>query len=992
MELLIMYKNEKEKHSIRKLSIGAASVIVGGLMYGVLGNDEAQANEDVTETTGRNSVTTQASEQHLQMEAVPQEGNNVNVSAVKVPTNTAKQAQEDVASVSAVKVPTNTAKQAQEDVASVSDVKAHADDALQVQESSHTDGVSSEFKQETAYANPQTAETVKPNSEAAHQSEDEDKQKTVSSSRKEDETMLQQQQVEAKNVVSAEGVSKEENTQVMQSPQDVEQHVGGKDISNEVVVDRSDIKGFNSETTIRPHQGQGGRLNYQLKFPSNVKSGDQFTIKLSDNINTHGVSVERTAPRIMAKNTEGATDVIAEGLVLEDGKTIVYTFKDYVNGKQNLTAELSVSYFVSPEKVLTTGTQTFTTMIGNHSTQSNIDVYYDNSHYVDGRISQVNKKEAKFQQIAYINPNGYLNGRGTIAVNGEVVSGTTKDLMQPTVRVYQYKGQGVPPESITIDPNMWEEISINDTMVRKYDGGYRLNLDTSKNQKYAIYYEGAYDAQAETLLYRTYIQSLNSYYPFSYQKMNGVKFYENSASGSGELKPKPPEQPKPEPEIQADVVDIIEDSHVIDIGWNTAVGEESGANQGAQEEITENHDIEVIEENNLVEMTEDTAVGEESGANQGAQEEITENHDIEVIEENNLVEMTEDTAVGEESGANQGAQEEITENHDIEVIEENNLVEMTEDTAVGEESGANQGPQEEITENHDIEVIEENNLVEMTEDTAVGEESGANQGAQEEITENHDIEVIEENNLVEMTEDTAVGEESGANQGAQEEITENHDIEVIEENSLVEMTEDTALEEESGANQGAQEEITENHDIEVIEENNLVEMTEDTALEEESGANQGPQEGITENHDIEVIEENNLVEMTEDTALEEESGANQGPQEEVTENQPQQEEIMENQEVEKKGDSNLVESTKTPKGEESVSVQPTLEDKNTKNHVNTVVVNTKVSEVKEKNPHHTKALPDTGTTSRSHSMMIPLLLVAGSVVLLRRKKKHSKVN
>ncbi|MCE5603447.1 YSIRK-type signal peptide-containing protein [Staphylococcus pseudintermedius] len=891
-----MYKNEEEKHSIRKLSIGAASVIVGGLMYGVLGNDEAQANEDVTETTGRNSVTTQASEQHLQVEAVPQEGNNVNVSAVKVPTNTATQAQEEVASVS--------------------DVKAHADDALQVQESSHADGVSSEFKQETAYANPQTAETVKPNSEAVHQSEYEDKQKPVSSSRKEDETMLQQQQVEAKNVVSAEEVSQEENTQVMQSPQDVEQHVGGKDISNEVVVDRSDIKGFNSETTIRPHQGQGGRLNYQLKFPSNVKSGDQFTIKLSDNINTHGVSVERTAPRIMAKNTEGATDVIAEGLVLEDGKTIVYTFKDYVNGKQNLTAELSVSYFVSPEKVLTTGTQTFTTMIGNHSTQSNIYVYYDNSHYVDGRISQVNKKEAKFQQIAYINPNGYLNGRGTIAVNGEVVSGTTKDLMQPTVRVYQYKGQGVPPESITIDPNMWEEISI--TMVRKYDGGYSLNLDTSKNQKYAIYYEGAYDAQAETLLYRTYIQSLNSYYPFSYQKMNGVKFYENSASGSGELKPKPPEQPKPEPEIQADVVDIIEDSHVIDIGWNTAVGEESGANQGAQEEITENHDIEVIEENNLVEMTEDTALEEESGANQG--------------------------------------------------------------------------PQEEITENHDIEVIEENNLVEMTEDTAVGEESGANQGPQEEITENHDIEVIEENNLVEMTEDTAVGEESGANQGAQEEITENHDIEVIEENNLVEMTEDTALEEESGANQGAQEEITENHDIEVIEENNLVEMTEDTALEEESGTNQGPQEEITENHDIEVIEENNLVEMTEDTAVGEESGANQGPQEEVTENQPQQEEIMENQEVEKKGDSNLVESTKTPKAEESVSVQPTLEDKNTKNHVNTVVVNTKVSEVKEKDPHHTKALPDTGTTSRSHSMMIPLLLVAGSVVLLRRKKKHSKVN
>ncbi|UEX91164.1 Ig-like domain-containing protein [Staphylococcus ratti] len=324
----------------------------------------------------------------------------------------------------------------------------------------------------------------------------------------------------------------------------VEEHKG-TDVSKQVTVIYSKIEGFKAHNVIRPHHGQGGRMNYALKIPSSINPRDQFKIQLSDNINTHGVSVERKAASITTSRENNIGDVIATGQVSEDGKTITYTFTDYVKNKQNITANLSLSYFVNYGKVQQSGNQLITTTIGDTKTSRNIYVYYDNSKYVDGRITELNKKEGTFKHIAYVNHFGYWNGHNTVYVSGHVTQGSTTG--QPKIKVYKYIGEGYPPESVYLEKGKWAEVSLNSSNIRFNDyGSYSLSLDVSKNQRYAIKYVGNYDSNVESLLYKTYAQSQYSYW---YSKVNGVKFYENNANGNGELRPIPPQpEPKPLPE------------------------------------------------------------------------------------------------------------------------------------------------------------------------------------------------------------------------------------------------------------------------------------------------------------------------------------------------------------------------------------------------------------------------------------------------------------
>ena len=630
----IMYENKKEKYAIRKFSVGTASIVIGGLIYGFMGDNEAQANEVSFNNLGENKI-----EVNVQNPQEPQQ-------AHKEVTNQEGQANEPEALKNHSPQPEETIKSEtveNEQLMAKSSVEENTVTDTQRQEVVKKEENSSEITQEPR----NKAVDVAPKKEL---------------SRAIQPVTNIEQDVRTKN----------------------ENNVATRDVSNEVIVDNSEITGFKNGNNIHPHQGQGGRLNYKLKFPENVKSGDTFKIQLSENVNTHGISVERNAPNIVTRNEKDMAEIIAEGKVLEDGRTIIYTFKDYVNGKRNLTAELSISYFTNHEVVKTSGNQLIMSTLGSDKTSSDIYVYYDNSQYVDGRISELNKAEGKFKQIAYINPFGYLNGRGTISVSGDVVSGTPKVSTTPKVSIYKYKGQGYPPASIYLEPDMWEVVDKDNGSIIYNNGGYSLNLDVSKGQKYAINYEGTYDSEAPELLYRTYIQTNDYYYPFNKQKINGVKLYENNASGSGELRPVPP---KPTPEVHNNLVDTIEESNVIDISWDTALDEENGENRGPQEEITENNDIEVTEEHNLIENTEDTMTEQESGENEGAQEEV---------EEHQIIDIIEDTTPEGESGQNEGHQEEVEENQVIDIIE---------DTTPEGESGQNEGNQEEIEEHQIIDVV-----------------------------------------------------------------------------------------------------------------------------------------------------------------------------------------------------------------------------------------------------------------------------------------------
>ncbi|WP_340278876.1 Ig-like domain-containing protein [Staphylococcus coagulans] len=888
-----MYENKREKHAIRKFSVGTASIVIGGLIYGFMGDNEAQASETSFNNLGENKVEFNAQNPQVPQQTYKEVTNKEQASGSKALENHSPQS-EEVIKTEGVENEQPKTKSSSVEENTVTDTQQQ--DAVIKEESSSE--IIQKHKNESVETSPkkETNRAMETNSNQTLQAKTED------------------------NKVS-------------------------RDVSNDVRVESGDIKGFNNGNNIHPHQGQGGRLNYKLKLPENVNSGDTFKIELSDNVNTHGISVERGAPNIVDRDVEGKEGIIAEGKVLEDGRTIIYTFKDYVKGKQNLTADLSISYFTNPENIKNSGKQLITSTIGTKTTSSDIYIHYDNSDYVDGRISELNTKEGKFKQIAYINPYGHLSWRGIVSVSGNVVSGSLKVPTNPKVTIYKYKGHGNPPASIYIEPNMWEVVNLDKDSINYHNGGYSLNLDVNNGQKYAIYYEGNYDSKAQELLYRTYVQGYNWYYPFSFEKTNGVKLYDNNASGSGELRPVPPVQSDPIPEVHNNLVETTEDSNVIDISWDTALDEENGENKGPQEEITENNNVEVIEESNLIENTEDTALDEENGENKGPQEEITENKDVEVTEEHNLIENTEDTMTEEESGQNGGNQEEIEENQVIDIIE---------DTTPEGESGQNEGSQEEV---------EENQIIDIIEDTTPEGESGQNEGSQEEV---------EEHQIIDIIEDTTPEGESGQNGGNQEEVEEHHIIDIIE---------DTTLEGESGQNGGNQEEVEEHHIIDIIE---------DTTPEGESGQNEGSQE---------EVEEHQIIDIIEDTTPEGESGQNGDSQEEVEEhqvidiiedttpegergqNEGNQEEIEEHKVIDRVGG-------KAPerKGGQIERNQEKIEE----HPINAPVIHVSTSLHKNAVSKSVKVLPSTGEAHKNTPTLAILLTAIGSVLLFRRKSKFNK--
>ncbi|HHO6116124.1 TPA: Ig-like domain-containing protein, partial [Staphylococcus aureus] len=537
---------EKERFGIRKITIGAASIVVGSFIYGVTNNNEASASE----------LTEQVPEMNQQETNLHQEKVSKDI------TEVSKQSDEV----------TQNSEKTQAEVYNAQPLK--------------------EQKPEVVENKPAPVQAPK------FQKDEKVKQESQ-------ETSINLEPRVQKAVATESDKAKE------------------KDVSKEVIVESAKITGFNGGESIRPHMGQGGKLEYRLKFPDNLNKDDYFTIQLSDNINTHGISVERIAPNIKDNSNINEED-IAIATVGQDGKTITYTFTDYVRNKQNLIANLSLSYFTDHNKIRESEYQTVTSKIGDQKTTQQIYVYYDNSQYVDARISELDKENGKFKNIAYVNPNGYYTGQGYVTVSGQVTQGFSNNAGKPKVTIYQYTGQKLPASiSSDFDASEIKEVDASNVMLND-DGTYSAVLKVQDGEKYIILYEGSYDSKSQTLLYRTYTQSYSGYH---YQKVNGVKLYENSADGNGEQKPappKPPKPPKPEIETQNNLIEETIESNPIDINWNSGNEEISGQNNGAQNEI---------EENNIIDIIEDTTPEGDSGQNNGNQEEIEENNIIDIIED-----------------------------------------------------------------------------------------------------------------------------------------------------------------------------------------------------------------------------------------------------------------------------------------------------------------------------------------------------------------------
>ena len=137
---------------------------------------------------------------------------------------------------------------------------------------------------------------------------------------------------------------------------------GGRNVSDKVVLLNSSSRILNpskrkgaSQNVIYPNEAVGLELAYELAFvddlPDDIKAGDYFTVKLSDNYDPTGISpIQVLTDKISLANNLG---VIAEATYDPTNKTIKYTFTDYVDTFKVLSGTTSIGGYVD-RSVITT--------------------------------------------------------------------------------------------------------------------------------------------------------------------------------------------------------------------------------------------------------------------------------------------------------------------------------------------------------------------------------------------------------------------------------------------------------------------------------------------------------------------------------------------------------------------------------------------------------------------------------------------------------------
>ncbi|HEC2245382.1 TPA: carboxypeptidase regulatory-like domain-containing protein [Staphylococcus delphini] len=171
-------------------------------------------------------------------------------------------------------------------------------------------------------------------------------------------------------------------------------------------------KETDNDGIIYPHNY--GYIDVQTSFnvADSVKSGDTFEIKYNENLQISDFFENRVTPPSI-KNSGG--EVIARGTYDVNTRTMTYTFTDYVDKHDNVKVSLDLLAYVERDVVKTAGQHNFEVEVAGQKISKTYDVKYQepfvrNNVNLNSFYNEFDNVTGEYSQIAYINPKGeYLN-------------------------------------------------------------------------------------------------------------------------------------------------------------------------------------------------------------------------------------------------------------------------------------------------------------------------------------------------------------------------------------------------------------------------------------------------------------------------------------------------------------------------------------------------------------------------------------------------------
>ncbi|HFX5512432.1 TPA: SpaA isopeptide-forming pilin-related protein [Streptococcus pyogenes] len=203
--------------------------------------------------------------------------------------------------------------------------------------------------------------------------------------------------------------------------------VSDKDVSRNILVKKVEFTTTNGQTPlqVKPNQGENliARSEFELKKEIDIKKGDYFAVKLSDNIDPFGVSTGETT----TFNITGPYGTLAVGKYDSKSRSIIYTFTDYVEKYEVSNFSTILPYFIDRYAVTRDADINISTSVGSQTNTARVRVLYTpyygatdsySSVNIGSMITKLDEKNGTFTNYIYINPMQQFIRNGKLTFQG----------------------------------------------------------------------------------------------------------------------------------------------------------------------------------------------------------------------------------------------------------------------------------------------------------------------------------------------------------------------------------------------------------------------------------------------------------------------------------------------------------------------------------------------------------------------------------------------
>ena len=267
------------------------------------------------------------------------------------------------------------------------------------------------------------------------------------------------------------------------------------DVSKAIIFDGSQDKLVSTEDSKRtsvvyPNKAEGifARYKFKIDEKADIKPGDYFTIKFSDNVDLDGINkdyYDKGQKGDEYFNIIGPAGLLAKAKVNDDRRSITYTFTDYVKDYKPESMSMFLQLFPNRRKVDHTQDIEVKADIG-HNTDTT-DPNYSKYHYSDSIKIDYRGYNDKGKYKGYQNPTSdissymlrldpehktftaivYYNPWNKYLTNKNITFTADEDIIQSSLSVKTYRKSGWGSHS-----NGWKEGDLPDS----YDVDFSKNL------------------------------------------------------------------------------------------------------------------------------------------------------------------------------------------------------------------------------------------------------------------------------------------------------------------------------------------------------------------------------------------------------------------------------------------------------------------------------------------------------------------------------------